>query len=230
MWIFCFQKSFSLDHLLSSKCPGQGVALKWSRILAWTSRTCCSSLNTYLAVLATAWGLEKKILLCNRDLRWRKVDCYCREEVLFVEGNKNNNYFVSCNLNKVYWNVPTLRWSAGNDSRASFAFSVKKMTFRIVSRIHNLGCVLTTQVSCMRAMMLKKWMLCSRDRFTVQRMLVNQNAIFLPGHAVSSMKATWSCHNLSKNQSAHSPGSDLINLGANTCKLISLGIKPSGQQ
>ena len=47
-------------------------------------------------------GSRKKILLCNRDLRWRKVDCYCREEVLFVEGNKNNNYFVSCNLNKVY--------------------------------------------------------------------------------------------------------------------------------
>ena len=28
-----------------------------------------------------------------------------------------------------------------------------------------------------------------RDRFTVESMLVNQNAIFLPGHSVSSMKA-----------------------------------------
>ena len=35
---------------------------------------------------------------------------------------------------------------------------------------------------------------------------------------------------LSKNQSAHSPGSHLINLGANSCKLINHGIKPSGQQ
>ena len=35
---------------------------------------------------------------------------------------------------------------------------------------------------------------------------------------------------LSKNQSAHSPGSHLINLGGNSCKLINHGIKPSGQQ
>ena len=35
---------------------------------------------------------------------------------------------------------------------------------------------------------------------------------------------------LSKNQTAHSPGSHLINLGANSWKLINHGIKPSGQQ
>ena len=28
-----------------------------------------------------------------------------------------------------------------------------------------------------------------RDRFMVQRMLIYQNAVFLPGHAVSSMQA-----------------------------------------
>ena len=35
---------------------------------------------------------------------------------------------------------------------------------------------------------------------------------------------------MSKNQSTHSPGSHLINLCANNCKLINHGIKPSGQQ
>ena len=35
---------------------------------------------------------------------------------------------------------------------------------------------------------------------------------------------------LSKNQSAHSPDSHLINFGANSCKLINCRIKPSGQQ
>ena len=35
---------------------------------------------------------------------------------------------------------------------------------------------------------------------------------------------------LSKNQSAHTPGSHLINLCANSCKLINHGIKPSDQQ
>ena len=35
---------------------------------------------------------------------------------------------------------------------------------------------------------------------------------------------------LSKNQSEHSPGSHLIKLGANSCKLINHGIKPSGEQ
>ena len=35
---------------------------------------------------------------------------------------------------------------------------------------------------------------------------------------------------MSKNQSAHTPGSHLINLCANNCKLIEHGIKPSGQQ
>ena len=35
---------------------------------------------------------------------------------------------------------------------------------------------------------------------------------------------------LSKNQSTNSPGSHLISLGANSCKLINHGIKPSGQQ
>ena len=35
---------------------------------------------------------------------------------------------------------------------------------------------------------------------------------------------------LSKNQSAHFPGSQLINLYANSCKLINYGIKRSGQQ
>ena len=35
---------------------------------------------------------------------------------------------------------------------------------------------------------------------------------------------------MSKNQSAHSPGSYLINLGAISCKLINHGIKPWGQQ
>ena len=63
-----------------------------------------------------------------------------------------------------------------------------------------------------------------RDRFKVQRMLVNQNA-------VSPMKAIYEhVVMLSKNQSAYSPGSHLINLGANSCKLINHGIKPSGQQ
>ena len=37
-----------------------------------------------------------------------------------------------------------------------------------------------------------------RDGFTGQRMLINQNAVFLPGHAVSSMQAIWSCHNVVK--------------------------------
>ena len=63
-----------------------------------------------------------------------------------------------------------------------------------------------------------------RDRFKVQRMLVNQNA-------VSPMKAIYDhVVMLSKNQSAFSPGSHLINLGANSCKLINHGIKASGQQ
>ena len=63
-----------------------------------------------------------------------------------------------------------------------------------------------------------------RDRFKVQRMLVNQNA-------VSPVKAIYDhVVMLSKNQSAYSPGSHLINLGANSCKLINHGIKPSGQQ
>ena len=35
---------------------------------------------------------------------------------------------------------------------------------------------------------------------------------------------------LSKNQSAHSSGSLLINLCANNCKLINHGLKPSDQQ
>ena len=35
---------------------------------------------------------------------------------------------------------------------------------------------------------------------------------------------------LLKNQSAHSAGSHLVNLGANSCKLINHGIKSSGQQ
>ena len=35
---------------------------------------------------------------------------------------------------------------------------------------------------------------------------------------------------MSKNQSAHSPGSHFINLCANNCKLTNHGIKPSGQQ
>ena len=74
-----------------------------------------------------------------------------------------------------------------------------------------------------------------RDRFTVECMLVNQNAIFLPGLAVSSMKAICHVIMLSKNQSAHSPGSHLINLahmslGANSCKFINHDIKPLGQQ
>ena len=32
----------------------------------------------------------------------------------------------------------------------------------------------------------------------VQQMLIYQNAVFLPGHAVSSMQAIWSCHNVVK--------------------------------
>ena len=36
---------------------------------------------------------------------------------------------------------------------------------------------------------LLKLSLLLRDRFTVQRMRVNENTVFLPGHAVSSMKA-----------------------------------------
>ena len=151
----------------SFKCPGsrshtvmiQNISVNTSDLL---------QLFEYISY-SSSYGLEsrKKILLCNRDLRRRKVDCYvyCIEEDLFVEGNKNNNYLVTCNWNKVYWNVPTLRCSAGNDSRASFALTVKKMTFPIVSSIHNLGSVLTTVVSCTGAMMLKKWMFkgtCSR--------------------------------------------------------------------
>ena len=176
-------------------------------------------------------GLEKKILLCNRDLRWRKVDCYCKEEDLSVEGHKNNNYFVTCNWNKVYWNVPTLRWSAENDSRASFELTVKKMTFRIVSRIHNLGCVLTTLVSCTGAMMLKKWMFIVKgtgSRFSAWSLM---KMLFLCRDMVYRL---WKQYDhvimLSKNQSAHSTGSDLINLGADSCKLINHGMKPSGQQ
>ena len=61
-------------------------------------------------------------------------------------------------------------------------------------------------------------------------MLVNQNAVFLPGHAVSSMNQYDHVIMLLKNQSAHSPGSYLINLGAISCKLINHEIKPSGQQ
>ena len=34
--------------------------------------------------------------------------------------------------------------------------------------------------------------------FTVQRMLISQNAVFLLGHAVSSMEAILSCHNVVK--------------------------------
>ena len=65
----------------------------------------------------------------------------------------------------------------------------------------------------------------------IQRMLVHQNAIFLPGHAVSSMKVIYDhVIVLSKNQSAHSPGRQLINLGKNSCKLINSGMKPSDQQ
>ena len=37
-----------------------------------------------------------------------------------------------------------------------------------------------------------------KGRFTVQRMLIYQNAVFLLGHAVSSMQAIWSCHNVVK--------------------------------
>ena len=36
------------------------------------------------------------------------------------------------------------------------------------------------------------------SRFTVQHMLVNQNAIFLPRHDISSMKAISSGHNFVK--------------------------------
>ena len=68
------------------------------------------------------------------------------------------------------------------------------------------------------------------EGFTVQRMLINQNAVFLPGHAVSSMQQHDHVIMLSKNQSAHSPGSHLIKLCANSCKFINHGIKPSGQQ
>ena len=164
-------------------------------------------------------GLEKKILLCNRDLRWRKVDCYCKEEDLSVEGHKNNNYFVTCNWNKVYWNVPTLRWSAGNDSRASFELTVKKMTFRIVSRIHNLGCVLTTLVSCTGAMMLKKWMFIVKgtgSRFSAWSLM---KMLFFCRDMVYRL---WKQYDhvimLSKNQSAHSPGSHLHLINLNICK------------
>ena len=59
----------------------------------------------------------------------------------------------------------------------------------------------------------------------VTRFIIYQNAVFLPRHAVSSMQVIM----LSRNQSAHSPGSHLINLGPNICKLINHGIKPSGQ-
>ena len=67
------------------------------------------------------------------------------------------------------------------------------------------------------------------NRFMVHRMLIYQNAVFLPRHAVSSMQYDHVIM-MSKNQSAHSPGSHLINLCANNCKLINHGIKPSGQQ
>ena len=64
----------------------------------------------------------------------------------------------------------------------------------------------------------------------VQHMLINQNAILLPEHAVSPMKQYDHVVMLSKNQSAQSSGSHLIKLGGNSCKLINHGIKPSGQQ
>ena len=36
------------------------------------------------------------------------------------------------------------------------------------------------------------------ERFTVQRMLINQDAFFLPKQAVSSMQAIWSSQNVLK--------------------------------
>ena len=60
-----------------------------------------------------------------------------------------------------------------------------------------------------------------RDRFTVQRMLIYQNAVFLSGHAVSMIIMTKQYDQvimLSKNQSAHSPGSHLHLTNLNICK------------
>ena len=58
-------------------------------------------------------------------------------------------------------------------------------------------------------------------------MLINQNAVFLLGHAVSSIQAIDHVIMLPKNQFAHSRGSHLINVGADSCKLINHQIKPS---
>ena len=75
-----------------------------------------------------------------------------------------------------------------------------------------------------------------RDRFTVQCMLVkilffcSKMLFFCRDMLYRLCKQYDHVVMLSKNQSAHSPGSHLINLGANSCKVINHGIKPSGQQ
>ena len=57
-------------------------------------------------------------------------------------------------------------------------------------------------------------------------MLIYQNAVFLPGHAVSSICKQYDhVIMLSKNQSAHSPGSHLHLINLNICK--ELVINPS---
>ena len=60
-------------------------------------------------------------------------------------------------------------------------------------------------------------------------MLINQNAFFNAGtdcivHASDMIMSV-----LSKNQSAHSSGSHLINLCANNCKFINYRMQPSGR-
>ena len=70
-----------------------------------------------------------------------------------------------------------------------------------------------------------------RDRFTVQHMLINRDAIFLPGDILYRLCKQYDhVLMLLKNQSAHSAGSHLNNLCPNSCKFINHGTKPSGQQ
>ena len=63
----------------------------------------------------------------------------------------------------------------------------------------------------------------------VHHMPINQNAIFCQEMLYHEWKQYDHVAMLLKNQSAHSPGSHLINLGANSCKLIIHGITPLGQ-
>ena len=64
----------------------------------------------------------------------------------------------------------------------------------------------------------------------VQRMLIYQMLFLCRDMLYRLCKKYDHVIMLSKKQYAHSPGSHLINLGANSWELINPGIKPSGQQ